>query len=93
MSGAPGNFQAIVSKTPPDKGSFPIDRENLCKEPMISLLKCLRDNQFKNEKCRDHTKNYLDCRMKHGLMAKEDWKYLGFGEHLEEQMESKRKKD
>lgn len=45
---------------------------------MVQFLKCLRDHKFDNEKCRSFSKDYLECRMQHGLMAKEDWKNLGF---------------
>lgn len=75
------NVPKRIDKSPPDKGSFPIDRDNLCKLPMINLLKCLKSSDFNNELCRDHTRDYLNCRMKHGLMAEEDWKNLGFSDN------------
>lgn len=78
MAGSPGNYTARLTKIPPDKGSFPIDHENRCKQHMVQFLKCLRDHKFDNEKCRSFSKDYLECRMQHGLMAKEDWKNLGF---------------
>lgn len=80
MSGAPGNYSARLKKIPPDKGSFPIDHENACKRVMIDFLKCLQANQFDNERCRSFSKDYLKCRMEQGLMAKDEWKNLGFNE-------------
>lgn len=80
MSGAPGNYSARLNKTPPDKGSFPIDHDNACKQSMVDFLKCLRTNKLDNEKCRGFSKEYLKCRMDNNLMAKEDWKNLGYPE-------------
>lgn len=78
MSGSPGNFSPRITKTAPDKGSFPIDHENACKDSMIDFLKCLKFNRFNHENCRQFSKEYLKCRMDNDLMAKEDWKNLGF---------------
>lgn len=78
MSGAPGNYSPRIVKQPPDKGSFPIDHENVCKKEMIQLLKCLQASQLTSEQCQAFSKDYLKCRMDNGLMAKEDWKQLGF---------------
>lgn len=78
MAGSPGNYTARLTKSPPDKGSFPIDHEQECKQVMVDFLKCLKQNRFNNEKCRAFSKEYLKCRMDNGLMAKEDWKNLGF---------------
>lgn len=64
--------------TPPDKGSFPLDHEGLCKQVMIKYMKCLLTNDYNNGTCRDEAKEYLSCRMEHNLMAKEDWASLGF---------------
>lgn len=63
--------------TPPDKGSFPLDHDGLCKELMGKYMKCLSSNKQDNTKCREEIKTYLDCRMNNNLMAKEDWKMLG----------------
>lgn len=78
--GAPGNYTARLTKQPPDKGSFPIDHENACKRFMVDFLKCLSHNKFDNNKCREYSKEYLKCRMDQGLMAKEEWKNLGYDE-------------
>lgn len=78
MAGSPGNYSARITRIPPEKGSFPIDHENTCKKHMIDFLKCLQVNKFDNDKCRPLSKDYLECRMQHGLMAREDWQNLGF---------------
>ena len=76
--GSPGNYTARLTKIPPDKGSFPIDHDNLCKVQMIEFLKCLKDHKFDNDKCRPISQDYLECRMKHGLMARDEWANLGY---------------
>lgn len=80
MAGSPGNYSARLTKIPPDKGSFPIDHENACKKTMIEYLKCLQSNKLNNDKCRESSKEYLKCRMDNNLMAKEDWKNLGYSD-------------
>lgn len=64
--------------TPPDKGSFPLDHENACKTQMLSYMKCLQLNRDDSTVCRQQAKQYLECRMENNLMAKEEWKSLGF---------------
>lgn len=64
--------------TAPEKGSFPLDHDGLCKEEMIKYMSCLRESKNDNSKCRDFAKDYLACRMETNLMAKEDWGKLGF---------------
>lgn len=63
--------------SPPEKGSFPLDHEGLCKNLMSKYMECLSTNKQDNTQCRDEIKTYLDCRMNNNLMAKEDWKKLG----------------
>lgn len=63
--------------TPPDKGSFPLDHDGVCKTLMSNFMKCLSSNKQDNTKCREEMKSYLDCRMNNNLMAKEDWRTLG----------------
>ncbi|XP_055372330.1 cytochrome c oxidase assembly protein COX19 [Condylostylus longicornis] len=64
--------------TPPEKGSFPLDHENICKKYMLKYMSCLRKNSDKNSECRLEAKDYLNCRMENELMAKEEWSKLGF---------------
>lgn len=72
--------QKTFKPTPPDKGSFPLDHEGLCKKLMIKYMQCLRINDNQNSACREESQNYLGCRMDNNLMAKEDWAKLGFNE-------------
>lgn len=74
----PGIIQPLFIPTPPDKGSFPIDREGVCKDRLIDYLKCLKVSRFQSESCREEIKVYLKCRMDNNLMDKEDFAKLGF---------------
>ncbi|KAL7289645.1 hypothetical protein TKK_0016375 [Trichogramma kaykai] len=66
---------------PPEKGSFPLDHEGLCRDLMVKYMRCLYDNKNVASNCKDISKDYLGCRMNNGLMAKEDWAQLGFDEN------------
>lgn len=68
--------RAIVR--PPDKGSFPLDHEGHCKEFMIKYMRCLHVNSRENTKCRQESKEYLQCRMNNNLMKKEEFSKLGY---------------
>ncbi|XP_064645304.1 cytochrome c oxidase assembly protein COX19-like [Lineus longissimus] len=78
--------QRRFNPTPPEKGSFPLDHEGECKGFMIKYLQCLRKKDFENATCRQESKDYLQCRMEHKLMAKEEWKKLGY-EDIEKKSE------
>ncbi|XP_067939188.1 uncharacterized protein [Watersipora subatra] len=71
--------QRRLQPKPPDKGSFPLDHQGVCKEAMMKYMNCLNDKDMENGQCRDLSKDYLQCRMDHNLMTKEDWRYLGYG--------------
>jgi cytochrome c oxidase assembly protein subunit 19 len=64
--------------SPPARGSFPLDHNGECKPYMQSFLKCMRDQELSHSNCRTFSKDYLQCRMNHGLMANEDLDSLGF---------------
>lgn len=66
--------------TPPDKGSFPLDREGECKQFYAKYMLCMLETKNQASECRQQSKDYLACRMDKGLMAREDWKTLGFPE-------------
>lgn len=72
--------QKKFTPTAPDKGSFPLDHENLCKLHMLKYMACLSENTDASSKCRAESKSYLECRMNNNLMAQEDWTKLGFKE-------------
>lgn len=65
---------------PPEKGSFPLDHEGECKGPMLKHMRCLVTNNSDNSKCRRESMDYLGCRMDHGLMKRDTWEHLGFGD-------------
>ena len=69
--------------TPPDKGSFPLDHDGECKKFFLKYMMCLTQNESNNSSCREQSKDYLECRMEKGLMAKEGWDALGLSD-LEE---------
>lgn len=64
--------------TPPEKGSFPLDHENLCKRHYFKYMSCLRKSDNDNSKCRLEAKEYLSCRMDNNLMETTSWSKLGF---------------
>ena len=66
--------------TAPDKGSFPLDHEGECKVFYAKYMLCLHDSNFEASKCRLESKEYLGCRMEKGLMSKESFVKLGFGD-------------
>lgn len=70
--------QKTFTPTAPDKGSFPLDHEGLCKKLMVKYMWCLKENDSDNSKCREEARSYLSCRMDNDLMKKEEWTKLGF---------------
>ena len=72
--------QKMFTPTPPDKGSFPLDHDDECRAFVLDFMQCLRKNDNENSRCREQSKAYLECRMQKGLMAKEDWGKLGYGD-------------
>ncbi|KAF5288102.1 hypothetical protein FQA39_LY15527 [Lamprigera yunnana] len=69
--------QKVFQPVPPDKGSFPLDHEGLCKNVMINYMKCLIKKNNDNSLCREEARDYLACRMNNNLMTKEEWSNLG----------------
>merc|ERR1712046_396588 len=65
--------------TPPDKGSFPLDRTDVCGPQVRAVLECLRTSGGSHIHCRKASEEYLKCRMENKLMAKEDLGSFGFG--------------
>lgn len=67
----------FLAPRPPSKGSFPLDHLGECK-PLAKLYNaCLQNNDGAASQCRALAREYLQCRMKNGLMAKEDLSKLG----------------
>ncbi|KAK2069658.1 hypothetical protein P8C59_004215 [Phyllachora maydis] len=76
--GSPGALP-LSKPVPPQRGSFPLDHEGECKQAMTTYLGCLKKVKGVNEdECRGLAKTYLACRMERNLMAKDDFKNLGF---------------
>ncbi|KAK1769923.1 hypothetical protein QBC33DRAFT_529608 [Phialemonium atrogriseum] len=74
----PGALPA-TKPIPPQRGSFPLDHDGECRHVMTNYLKCIKRVKGVNEdECRDLAKSYLACRMERNLMAKDDFKNLGF---------------
>ena len=65
---------------PPEKGSFPLDREGECKQFYAKYMLCLIETKNNASACREASKEYLDCRMDKGLMARETWDKLGYSD-------------
>ena len=79
MSGmSMGRAKQVV--TPPQRGIFPLDHMAQCKEPMQSYLDCLKVNKDRHYECREHSREYLQCRMDCDLMSKENLDRMGFSE-------------
>lgn len=79
--GGPGGRQISYKPSPPERGSFPLDHDAECKHIMTSYLKCIKSQTppgQNNEVCRELAKGYLGCRMERGLMARDEWRNLGF---------------
>ena len=62
----------------PDKGSFPLDHFHECDDEANKYNECITIHELMPKRCRDAQINYLNCRMKSGLMDQEDMTKLGF---------------
>lgn len=61
-----------------------------CKQAMSSYLACIKKVKGVNEgQCRDLAKAYLSCRMDRNLMARDDFKNLGYQDPSEDTPSSK----
>ncbi|XP_076246169.1 uncharacterized protein LOC143186390 [Calliopsis andreniformis] len=76
--------QKTFTPVPPEKGSFPLDHEGVCKEIMIEYMRCLTENKNQNTRCRKFAKDYLACRMDNQLMSREEWSTLGYADQVKE---------
>ncbi|KAK7924526.1 hypothetical protein PG985_006580 [Apiospora marii] len=79
--GSPGGAVYTGKPIPPQRGSFPLDHDGECKEVMSNYLDCIKKAKGMNDpSCRELAKGYLSCRMDKNLMAKDEFKNLGFAE-------------
>mmetsp|Transcript_21137 Transcript_21137/g.50236 ORF Transcript_21137/g.50236 Transcript_21137/m.50236 type:complete len:164 (+) Transcript_21137:2341-2832(+) len=65
---------------PPQRGIFPLDHDAECKPYMEKYMSCLKESNDTHHKCKELSRDYLQCRMDHQLMAKEDLNHLGYSE-------------
>ncbi|KAK3906834.1 putative succinyl-CoA ligase subunit alpha, mitochondrial [Staphylotrichum tortipilum] len=78
--GSPGPLPS-TKPVPPQRGSFPLDHDGECKDVMMTYLSCIKKVKGVNEdECRMLAKSYLTCRMDRNLMARDEFKNLGFKE-------------
>ncbi|KAJ3070335.1 Cytochrome c oxidase assembly protein cox19, partial [Podochytrium sp. JEL0797] len=70
-----------VKAIPPERGAFPLDIEGLCKIPMESYMKCMREQKSgsSHQPCRELSQAYIECRMKTKLMEEDRMDNIGFG--------------
>ena len=67
----------------PERGSFPLDHGGTCRPYMLEFQNCMKNNNSSHALCRDFSKKYLSCRMDNELMARDDFKNLGFSKEAE----------
>ncbi|KAG6059470.1 hypothetical protein E4U17_006199 [Claviceps sp. LM77 group G4] len=81
--GSPGVLPS-TRPTPPERGSFPLDHDGECKHVMTTYLACIKKVRGLNDdECRNIAKAYLSCRMDRNLMARDEFKNLGFASPTE----------
>lgn len=78
---------------PPQRGIFPLDHMGECRENMELYIECLQQNKDVHHKCQEYSKLYLQCRMDHSLMSKEDLNSLGYGTTVTDAKEYNREKE
>ena len=57
---------------PPQRGIFPLDHDSECKPFIEKYLECLNDSNDMHHKCKQLSKDYLQCRMDRKLMSEEN---------------------
>ncbi|EFX05767.1 cytochrome c oxidase assembly protein [Grosmannia clavigera kw1407] len=84
--GGPGGGLATQKPIP-----FPLDHEGECKKVMMDYLGCIKKVKGMNDnECRNIAKSYLSCRMDRNLMARDEFKNLGFKDDTETKEVEKR---
>ncbi|KAI1824221.1 hypothetical protein F4861DRAFT_539244 [Xylaria intraflava] len=92
--GSPGSGPYAGKPVPPERGSFPLDHDGECKHVMTRYLSCIKKVKgINDEECRSLAKSYLACRMDRNLMAKDDFKNLGFTEEPNTKAPTSKSKD
>lgn len=49
-----------------------------CKAIVKEYLACVKRSRGSNDQCRHLARQFLECRMEHGLMARDEFANLGF---------------
>jgi cytochrome c oxidase assembly protein subunit 19 len=57
---------------PPQRGIFPLDHDSECKPFIEKYMSCLNEANDAHHKCKQLSKDYLQCRMDRKLMSKEN---------------------
>lgn len=57
---------------PPQRGIFQLDHDSECKPFIEKYLACLNDSNDMHHKCKELSKDYLQCRMDRKLMSEEN---------------------
>ena len=78
---------------PPQRGIFPLDHMAECRNAMEEYVLCLQHNNDYHYKCQDLSKQYLQCRMDHQLMSKENLNQLGYSYQVENAREYNNEKE
>jgi cytochrome c oxidase assembly protein subunit 19 len=80
----------VPARSPPEKGSFPLDHFQECKVFHDDYLRCLRSTKNDNLACKEVSKNYLQCRMDKNLMTSENLETLGYSKENMEMTDSRK---
>ncbi|RKP00903.1 hypothetical protein CXG81DRAFT_3852, partial [Caulochytrium protostelioides] len=70
-----GSFSQAV---PPERGAFPLDLTHACAPQAEAYRACLKTHRNQLQPCRALARAFLQCRMDHGLMLRDDMRNLGF---------------
>lgn len=68
-----GPTQSRNSNAAPERGSFPLDHDGECSALVARYLACLKQQRGRQTECRALAKDFLQCRMQHGLMTTDDF--------------------
>jgi len=90
MSATPPKKQSLKA---PDKGVFPLDHFHECDKEAEMYNNCVVKHQLMPKRCRQYQIDYLQCRMKSGLMEKEEIEKLGFTKEVSWETEDAEKKE
>jgi len=65
---------------PPQRGVFALDHDAECKTFIEKYTACLNDSKDVHYKCKELSRDYLQCRMDRQLMSKENLNDMGYAE-------------